>query len=317
MLTNDLDLPFGVEEAVRRDPYSKGNADYSVTELIGPARLGALRRRYSAHLIEDVSDRIWSLIGQIGHRILERADLRSVPERVFIKRTLGGVEYTLSGQGDTLLLAEDGNRLDDYKFTSVGAAMKARDGGKPEFVAQLNLYRLMLHESFGWDISKLRNVLMLRDWHLKTARQSSKKNGPYPHAQVVVVPAEVWTLEQANEYLMARLTAHTEADACDDASLPECSPEERWIKPARYAVKKGSRAMKGCSSLTTRSEAEFIVEQNPGTKVEVRGGGPERCIDWCDVGRAGLCAQWNNELEADPALLNADDDSAVDLSALD
>lgn len=317
MLTNELDLPFGVEEAVRRDPYSKGDADYSVTELIGPARLGALRRRYGDQVTEDVSDRVWSLIGQIGHHILERADLRSVPDRVFIKRSLGGVEYTISGQGDTLLLAEDGNRLDDYKFTSVGAALTALDGGKSEFEAQLNIYRLMLHEAYGYEIGKLRDVLLLRDWHLKQGRASAKKNGRYPHKQAVVVPMPLWSLEDTEKYLMERLAAHVEADACDDATLPECSPAERWQKPEKYAVVKKGRAMKGMTALTTRSEAEFVAEQNPGATVQVRGGGPTRCADgYCLVGRSGLCSQWNKELEADPALVQ-DEESYVDLSALD
>jgi len=315
MLTNELDLPFGVEEAVRQDPYSKGDADYSVTELIGPARLGALRRRYGDQVTEDVSDRVWSLIGQIGHKILERADLRAVPSRVFITRTLDGVEYTVSGQGDSLLLAEDGNRLDDYKFTSVGAALSAIDGGKSEFEAQLNLYRLMLHEAYGWEIGKLRDVLLLRDWRLRQGRASQKVNGRYPHKQAVVVPMPVWTMEQAEAFLLERLAAHVKADALSDAELPECAPAERWMKPTKYAVLKGKRAMKGMTALTTRSEADFVVEQNPGTTVQVRGGGPTRCLDYCLVGRSGLCSQWNKELEADPTLVESE--TYVDLSALD
>ncbi len=58
----------------RNDPYDAGDCDISVTRLIGPPQIRVLERQHAEDLTEDASDRIWSLVGQIGHGILERAE---------------------------------------------------------------------------------------------------------------------------------------------------------------------------------------------------------------------------------------------------
>lgn len=110
ILTNKLNLPKSIVNAVRNDPYTKGDAHISVSQMIGPARKRAIEIKHSAELTEDVADRIWSLMGQIAHGILERADEHGITEqRLFIKRH----GWTISGQFDRLCLEETGNGQDD------------------------------------------------------------------------------------------------------------------------------------------------------------------------------------------------------------
>ena len=61
MLTNNLNLPRSIVAAVTNDPYTKGHSDISVTTLIQPPYLRKLRES-GVEIVEDVSDRIWSLI---------------------------------------------------------------------------------------------------------------------------------------------------------------------------------------------------------------------------------------------------------------
>lgn len=102
-LTNRLGLPRSIENAVRNDRYSRGNADISVTGLIGPARKRALEIKHADEITEDVAERIWALMGQIAHGILQRADDGSLTEkRLFIERH----GWRISGQFDRLCLEE-------------------------------------------------------------------------------------------------------------------------------------------------------------------------------------------------------------------
>src|SRR5215472_16798226 len=72
-LTNELNLPEPLVEAVRRDPYDRGDSDFTVSELVSPPRIVQLRRKHSGQFTEDASDRIFSLFGQAIHIILERS----------------------------------------------------------------------------------------------------------------------------------------------------------------------------------------------------------------------------------------------------
>ena len=72
-ITNNHNLPQSVVSAVSNDPYDRGGSDYTCTELISPVRQVMLRHRHGDEITEDASDRVWSLLGQAVHHILERA----------------------------------------------------------------------------------------------------------------------------------------------------------------------------------------------------------------------------------------------------
>ena len=72
-ITNELGLPEPLVDAVRNDGYTKGDADFSVTGLIGPPYQRKLMGEFSEKITEDVSERIWSLFGQSVHAIIERS----------------------------------------------------------------------------------------------------------------------------------------------------------------------------------------------------------------------------------------------------
>lgn len=71
-LTNRAGLPDPLFAAVARDDYSSPTL-HTATSLILPPRIYQLRKRYQDQITEDASDRIWRLIGRIGHAILETA----------------------------------------------------------------------------------------------------------------------------------------------------------------------------------------------------------------------------------------------------
>lgn len=76
-LSNLKGYPQALYDAIKNDSYSKGDADFSITELLKPARQRALQIKHAHEIEEDVEDRIYTLVGQVGHLILERAGRRN------------------------------------------------------------------------------------------------------------------------------------------------------------------------------------------------------------------------------------------------
>lgn len=239
-LTNKKNLPQAIYDAISADPYSKGDADFSITELLKPPRIRALEKKHTDDLTEDVSDRLWSLYGQIAHLILERANRKDLAEKRLFTKIDG---YKISGQFDTLDL--DDGVLSDYKLTTSYAFMGGREP-KPEWVAQLNMQLFLLREH-NLNAKKLQIVGLLRDWQIREAGKSLR----YPQEPISIVSIPIWSKADTFSFIKQRIKLHVDAAAV----LPICDNEETW--------------------------------------------NGRRCLDYCAVGKAGYCEQYNNELKGE------------------
>jgi len=260
MLTNRLNLPDGVVAAVTNDPYTRGDSDISVTQLISPAYQRKLRQE--VEVVEDVSDRIWSLLGQSVHTVLERAyrGKGRAEERLFMN--VNG--WKVSGQFDVI---EDGC-LQDYKVTSVWSVIGE---GKVEWEQQLNLLRLLAHHS-GIDVTSLRIIAILRDWS-----KSRTTSADYPKAQVVALDIPMWSLEDAEAFMLERVLAHQHPDP------PVCNDEERWKRDDVFAVVKAGRKTAVKLHDGWKMALAHAEELGNGHSVETRPGGYTRCEGYCNV----------------------------------
>jgi hypothetical protein len=270
ILTNKLGLPSSIVSAVSRDPYSRGDSHISITGLISPARKRVLEIVHGDHLTEDVSERLWALFGQIGHGILERSDPEGwTEERLFIERH----GWKISGQFDRVLVEDQ--TIQEYKITST---YSIKDGAKSDWVAQVNLQALMLREH-GHKISRGQVVVVLRDHQ----RSKAQHDPDYPQTPVVVIDVPMWSPEETEAYILARLTAHANAQHV----LPLCTAEERWERPAKYAlVKDGNK--RATSLHDTREEAEnaLAVAMSDAKKgvtfrIDERPAEQVRCESYC------------------------------------
>lgn len=251
-LTNRLGLPQSIVNAVSRDNYTRGNANISCTSLVGPARKLMLERVHGDELTEDVADRIFALFGQIMHGILQRHDDSAMTEeRLYIVRH----GWTISGQFDRLLVEE--GHLSDYKASST---YSIKEGAKFEWVAQANIYATMLREK-GFAINKADNVVVLRDWQKSKAQHDPH----YPQGPVAILPVELWTPDRCEQYILDRLTAHSNAQHV----LPLCTAEERWERPAKYALVKEGNA-KATSLHDTQLDAEISMTREIAADIAKR-----------------------------------------------
>lgn len=273
--TNKLNLPEPIVKAVINDDYSRGDSDISITGLISPPRIRVLEKKHKDELTEDVSERIFVLLGQVMHGILERAS-ENKTENIYEKRWFMEIDKVkISGQLDAYYY---NGVIQDYKLVSL---YSVKDGVKPEYEQQLNCYAALLRHN-KLKVTKLELVCILRDWSKGKARLDET----IPQQQVLKLEVPLWSEEKALNFLTERVRLHKQANK----QLPECTAEERWAVPDKYAVmaKKGaSRSLKNHDSFAM---AELHSTQVPGSFVELRPGKNNRCEDYCSV--SSWCTQF-------------------------
>lgn len=136
--TNKHNIPIEIIRAVENDNYSKGNSVKSITGLLQPPQISILSEHHAEELTADISERIWILLGQSVHTILERAN-QDKEDTLTEERMYAEVSgWKISGQTDSISLAD--NTLKDYKVTSAWTVMNALKNEKQEWVQQLNCY---------------------------------------------------------------------------------------------------------------------------------------------------------------------------------
>lgn len=271
-LTNRMNLPDGIVQAVSNDPYTRGNSDISVTQLITPPYQRKLRE--SVDQVEDVSDRIWSLIGQSVHSILERAYAGKglVEQRLYMKVN----DWMVSGQFDVI---ED-KCLMDYKVTSVWSV---KGDTKIEWEQQLNLLRLLAIDNH-MEVDSLKIIAILRDWSKGKANSAD-----YPEVQVVPIDIPVWPIEQAREYMLERVKLHQQPNP------PPCTAVERWQTQDVYAVMKEGRKSAVKLHYSPAEAREHAYTLGKGHTAVHRPGEYRRCADYCNVAHG--CSQYQSEVE--------------------
>jgi hypothetical protein len=246
-------------------------ADISVTTLIGPPKINQLKKRYSDQIVEDASDRVWALLGQSVHKVLELAGGEEEMTEKRLYKEISG--WTLTGQTD---LYETGNQvISDFKVTSVFSFLL---GGKTEWEAQINL-NAMLWREYGYEVKKGQIVAILRDWQASKAEFDKE----YPQCAVHIVDIPLWDNQEVIRYATERVKLHQAAAAMPDDTIPCCDPKERWAKPDTFAIKKdgNKRAAKVCE--TFEEAQQLLPTYGAKHSIEKRNGGDMRCERYCSV----------------------------------
>jgi hypothetical protein len=302
-LTNELGLPAPIVNAIRGDDYSRGDCDFTVTELIKPVRIRSLSKKWRDHLIEDVSDKIFSLFGRAMHKVLEQAadprycmvEKRYYADFEFEDHELGKNwneatgSLRVGGQFDILdyVFDKETNVLSDYKLTS---RYSTGDGVKPEWEQQMNCNAFLLRKN-GIPVDGLQIVAIFRDWSKMRAAQKND----YPQKQIQILPVEMWQDVKTEEFIRERIKAHVEGEE----NPPVCSPEERWRKPDKWALmKKGNK--RAVKLYDEENHAHGMAAQDnqfhPGKfYVEPRPGEDVRCEFYCPV--SAYCSYWQEQLQ--------------------
>lgn len=221
MLTNKYNIPEPLFNAIANDEYSH-SGDISVTELLSPPQLRALKIRHKDKIDSDIVEYFWSACGKAMHALL-RNNVGS-SGLVSEKRMDFSVnDMILSGQMD---LYDPSNKcLSDYKFVGQYSYKMAKTEGKPEWESQLNIYRWLLHKTENILAEKLEIVCLIRDW-----MQSQAVKPGYPEIPIQRISMPIWKLEEVEDLIVRRIDMHRQVKLLEDGKLPPCSDEERWLR---------------------------------------------------------------------------------------
>ena len=280
-ITNNKGFPMALVKAVENDSYSKGRADRSVTGLLAPPRQAALKDIHEDDLTEDVADRTYALYGQLIHLLLERAgeqDRNALTEERMFTEVEG---WTISGQTDTITLTEEeGWVVSDYKFVTAHKFKRDYSGElvmPPEYERQLNMYGHLLREN-GFKVEGLKIVAIYRDW----SKMEARRDGNYPQLGAETHDVKLWSADEAREFMAERVRLHQAAEN----DLPECTDEDRWAKPDKYALMSTPTSVRARKLFDTEVSAVTWAYENKikeGWVVDHRPGVNTRCENYCLV----------------------------------
>jgi hypothetical protein len=291
-ITNNSNLPESYLVAVSVDDYDyEKRGDISASELPKSPRQRWLEKRHNDEITVDAADLTWKMIGNIGHKIVERAAHPNTLVEERLSTTVLG--WVLTGKCD-LIYENGGYGIDDFKFTSVWAVKNE----KPEWTAQLNVYAWLARQ-YCFEIKRLRIIAVLRDWQISKV-MDTEDFGPargappdYPRVGVVVREVPLWSVKKQHLYIMERVQEHKSTEKLPDDKLPDCTDEERWAKPDTFAVLKKKGAKRAVRVLPTLEDAmewaydsmldDYHIEHRPGNKTV-------RCDHYCDVKK--FCNQY-------------------------
>lgn len=263
IVTNKMGLPSAIADAVAEGIHEPTEGRYGATELLKPTREIKLTRENWGEIECDCADSAPALLGTAFHSLMEERAPKGAESELELEWPMGH-GLTLKGRLDLW----DGECVTDYKTTS---ASKAQKGDFADWRKQALIYAWLLWNARGERARKARFVALLKDWSKAKAVYGSG----YPQSPVCVVEFPI--LDSDIVAIGDWIEAKAEKLASD--ALPECTAEEMWEKPKRYAVYKGAsaRATKVCDTL---EEAEAL-----GGRIEERGGERTKCDLYCPVAK--------------------------------
>jgi len=227
---------------------------------------------------------LWLLLGTAVHEMLEKAAPDNALVEEYFRTPVG--DYVLSGVADLYEIVDGRGILSDYKTTSAWGRVY-EELPRIEHVRQLNCYA-HLYRVAGFPVDELQVVALYRDWSKGKAEHTSG----YPPAALEVHKVPLWPPEEAEAYILQRLSLHASYADVPDDKLPVCSPEERWARDGTWAVKKPGRK-RAVRVFDSAVEAARYAAKDATYYVESRPGEDARCKNYCPV--APFCNWWQGQ----------------------
>lgn len=268
IITNEMGLPESFVNFVSNARHNETGTISATTLLKGEKEI-VLTDRHFNEITVDASDMVWATFGSAFHLLMEHQEDDSFKEERF-EVPVG--KYTVTGKVDRYDLERE--VLEDWKTASV---WKVIYGDFADWKEQGLTYAWLLKQN-GLTVKKCRFVALLKD-HSKT---EAKRKADYPQKPVYVYEFEVTDeeLEAVENRIVSKVAKVASAYELTDDKIAPCTAEERWATSDKYAVMKDGRktALKVCD---TKEEAEKLLSELGGTRIEERKGESKKCADYC------------------------------------
>jgi hypothetical protein len=163
----------------------------------------------------------------------------------------------------------------DYKTASI---WKVKFNDFDDWYNQGMIYAWLLAKN-GFTVKKCRFIALLKD-HSKS---ESIRDYQYPKNPVYVYEFDVTFLNllKIEKFIKDKVREYVRCSALEDKDIPPCTPDERWDKATKYAVKKEGRKT-AVRLLDDATDAETMAaELGKGHYVEKRLGESTKCLGYC------------------------------------
>ncbi len=272
-ITNTYNLPVPILNAVG-DVYKPKPNRLSITRLIDSPLVLKLLTEHWDELEEDASSRLWALLGQAMDSILTKNAPKHWIVQEKIEVPFNGI--TIVGKAD--YFDPETGTLGDWKATSVWQYIF---DGKRDWEKQLNCYA-WLERKKGREVKKLVAHRLFRD------HQQSKvlQNPDYPPIPFMSLDILLWSPEKQDEYMETQTQYHL------IEKNPECTDDEKWMKPTTYAVMRKGRKS-ALRVLNCKAAAGAWMGERAGLEPKGKGsnnlsvverlGECTRCKSYCPV----------------------------------
>jgi hypothetical protein len=227
-------------------------------------------------MTDDVSNRIWALLGTAVHKLLEIETPDTFTEEYF-SVPVGSMNVT--GRVDCYDMTNA--IIHDYKTASVWKVIK---GDFADWRKQGLIYAWLLTKQ-GFPVKECRFTAILKD-HSKS---KAKYDSSYPQVPTYVYQFTVSDadLKETEKMIYAKVEELEKAKDLPDDKLPMCTEHERWSKPTTYAVMKEGRK----TALRVFEEKELAEQylaslEEKKAYIEERKGSDPKCEEYCS------CCEW-------------------------
>lgn len=332
ILTNNLNLPPQIVKACLHSDYKVGG-DIGVSTLIDSARIRLLKKANDYN--EDVSSRLYMLMGTALHRILELSNISNVEKRAFLT-VVRVMEEKLKAVSDekkkeglkkamdyivrfmNALYPETENRF-LYEVTQRFQIGEKVLYGTPDLFDKetgilydykfCSVFMYTNPESqqkweaqtnvYAWLLTQagyeVKEIRIVAFFRDWSAQPFSKKKD-YPDSQIKEISIKMRSPAEMLKYVTKRMAMHEEAEAT--GILPPCTGRERWATSDMFAVKTAT-AKKALRVDPDKSVCEkFMVDNDhkfDSMFIEYRPGVSNKCERFCPV--KDFCDQYKKEVE--------------------
>lgn len=301
-LTNEKHHPLPLAVWLANDTYDYDDREntISTTTLLKPIRQIVLARQNKDNLkIQDVDNLINVSMGSALHDSVEQAwKDRDKAIKTMIQLGISELHATkifdetkfedrLEKQvGDWIVTGKydivSQGAVGDVKSSSVyGYLLGSSDW---QYKMQMSIYRWLDPELITEDIGT--NFYIFTDWSRVKALQDKQ----YPQSRIQTKTHVLESVETVDRFIKQKLTLIDKyLPIFDQDKIPECTPEELWQDPDKYAYYKNPSAKRATALFDDYNEAadRMIKDGNVG-RIEHREGLAKAC-QYCNV--ANLCEQ--------------------------
>lgn len=268
------------------DSYSRGDSDFSATDLIEEPRIVALKRMYPDMGTEDPYENPWKYISTIFHSLMEShsPDGEVAEQRLFSE--IDGVK--ISGAMDVQVISNGNVTIGDYKMTTSYAIKDTK-----KWEQQLNIYAWLVERESGYSVRELLVYAFIRDWKISM----SEKIADYPSTPGLTIDIPLWDFSERQAFIEARVDLHSRCASMSEAELPACSEESRWPSGTLWSVeylldsnepsKKFFRTKRDANKFIDSLSFEDQLFTNLSKTYETF----RRCKSYCEF--SDVCSVWN------------------------